>query len=96
MIQRELLPQVKDHIKKHATLESYEKLFKQGSKQIQPTSAAGGKTNGKSTKPPTTHPKNGKHNAEDDGDGSELSQTSDIEPMIEDDEEMGEEQKENA
>jgi hypothetical protein len=30
---------------------------------------------------------------EDDGDGSELSQTSDIEPMIEDDDEMGEEQK---
>ncbi len=94
MIQREL-PQVKDHIKKHATLESYEKLFKQGTKQIPPTSAAGDKTNGKSIKP-TTHPKNGKHNAEDDGDGSELSQTSDIEPMIEDDEEMGEEQKENA
>jgi hypothetical protein len=29
-------------------------------------------TNGKSTKP-TAHPMKGKHNAEDDGDGSELS-----------------------
>ena len=94
MIQREF-PQVKDHIKKHATLESYEKLANQGTKTVPPTSAPGGMTNGKSTKP-TAHPMKGKHNAEDDGDGSELSQTSDIEPMIEDDEDMAEEQKENA
>ena len=94
MIQREF-PQVKDHIKKYATLESYEKLAKQGTKTIPPTSAPGGMTNGKSIKP-TAHPSKGKHNAEDDGDGSELSQTSDIEPMIEDDEDMAEEQKENA
>ena len=94
MIQREF-PQVKDHIKKHATLESYEKLAKQGAKHIPPTSTTGGMSNGKSTKS-TTHSTKGKQNAEDDGDGSELSQTSDIEPMIEDDEDMAEEQKENA
>ena len=37
-----------------------------------------------------------KAKVEDDGDGSELSQTSDIEPMIEDDDDIGEEQKENV
>lgn len=94
MIQREF-PQVKDHIKKHATLESYEKLAKQVAKHIPPTSTTGAMTNGKSTKP-IAHATKGKQNAEDDGDGSELSQTSDIEPMVEDDEDMAEEQKENA
>jgi hypothetical protein len=53
-------------------LESYEKLAKQGTKHIPPTSTTGGMTNGKSSKP-TNHSTKGKKNAEDDGDGSELS-----------------------
>jgi hypothetical protein len=53
-------------------LESYEKLAKQGAKHIPPTSTTGGMSNGKSTKT-ATHSTKGKKNAEDDGDGSELS-----------------------
>ncbi len=72
--------QVKDHVKKHATSEHYDKVV-----------ALGTKANGK--KDTVT---NGKKK-EDDGDGSELSQTSDIEPIEDDDEDAKmEEQKESV
>ena len=75
-------------MKKHATQEHYDKVVKQASKQ-----STAPLTNGAGAKPTI-----GKAKMEDDGDGSELSQTSDIEPMVEDDDDgdMGEEMKENA
>ena len=74
-------------MKKHATPEHYEKIVKQANKT---QSVQNGHATMGGAKPTA------KAKVEDDGDGSELSQTSDIEPMIEDDDDIGEEQKENV